>query len=115
MNHILDYPPVTTELLNEVVARVLSVGSPSKIILFGSRARDDARPDSDLDLLIVEEYSALPRYKRSTPYRMALLGLYPSKDISVWTKDEIQEWSEVANAFITTILREGKILYEKRR
>lgn len=107
-----EYPPVTDHLLEEAVARILAVGSPQKIVLFGSRARGEARPDSDLDLLIIEE-SDLPRYRRSARYRRALLGLFPSKDVVVWTPREIAEWQGVANAFITSILAEGKTLYPR--
>jgi uncharacterized protein len=113
MNATFEYPLVTEDLLQEVVRRILSVGSPEKIVLFGSRARGEARPDSDLDLLIVEE-SDLPRYKRSTRYRMVLMGLFPEKDIVVWTPSEVKEWTQVPNAFITTILAEGKVLYERQ-
>lgn len=112
MSSVSHYPPVTDELLQEAVHRILSVGSPLKIILFGSRARGIARPDSDLDLLIIEE-SDLPRYKRAARYLRALVGLFPEKDVVVWTPEEVQAWAEVANAFITTALREGKILYAR--
>jgi predicted nucleotidyltransferase len=108
------YPPVTDDLLAEMVRCIRLVGDPIKIVLFGSRARDDARPDSDIDILIVEE-SDLPRYKRAPRYLRALVGLFPSKDIVVWTPDEIEEWDRVPNAFITTALREGKVLYERPR
>ena len=110
MNQTIKYPPVTEELLNEVVRRVLQVGSPHKIVLFGSRARGDARPDSDLDLLILED-SELPGYQRSPRYYDVLAGLFPSKDIVVFTPEEVNEWSEVPNAFVTTALREGRVLY----
>jgi predicted nucleotidyltransferase len=105
------YPPVTEKLLREIVRRLLSVGSPRKIVLFGSRAGGRARPDSDLDVLIVEE-SDLPRYKRSARYRRALCGLFAAKDIMVWTPAEIEEWRAVPHAFITTVVATGKILYE---
>ena len=110
MNQALEYPPVTEELLDEVVRRVLAVGSPHKIVLFGSRARGDARPDSDLDLLILED-SELPGYARSPRYYLALTGLFPAKDIVVFTPEEVQEWSDVPNAFVTAALREGRVLY----
>jgi predicted nucleotidyltransferase len=70
------YPEVTDELLSKAVSCILAVGNPLKIVLFGSRARGEAKPDSDLDLLVIEE-SDLPRYKRSVRYRQALLGLFP--------------------------------------
>ena len=112
MSWILDYPQVTDEFLGEVVRRILSVGTPHKIILFGSRARGDAKSDSDLDLLVIED-SDIPRYKRSVRYLRALTGLFPAKDVVVWTPEEIEEWAAVPHAFITTALREGKTLYAR--
>jgi predicted nucleotidyltransferase len=100
-------------LLAQLLERMLRAGDPQRIVLFGSRARGDSRADSDIDLLVIEE-SALPRYKRSARYRRALVGLFPAKDIVVWTPAEAEEWREVPNAFITTALREGKVLYEKQ-
>jgi predicted nucleotidyltransferase len=107
-------PVVDQPFLDEVVRRILAVASPLKIVLFGSQARGQARLDSDLDLLIVESHSTLPRHQRATPYYMALSGLHPSKDIVVYTPDEIAEWSNVPQAFPTTAIGEGKVLYEKQ-
>ena len=112
MNQPVTYPPVTEQLLDEVVRRICSVGHPLKIVLFGSHARGDAQPQSDLDLLIIEE-SDLPRHRRAVRYRMALLGVYPAKDIVVWTPSEVAEWQNVPNAFITAVLAEGRVLYER--
>ena len=107
------FPEVTVALLSEAVRRILQVGSPRKIVLFGSRAGSNARPDSDLDLLIIEDSSDLPRYRRSSRYRLALCGLFPSKDVVVWTVGETQQWAAVPGAFITTALSSGKVIYER--
>lgn len=98
--------------LVEIVRRILASGNPQKIVLFGSRAREDARADSDYDLLVVEP-SELPRHKRAAPYRRALAGLAGAKDILVWTPAEIAQWSGVPNAFITAAVQEGVVLYER--
>lgn len=107
-----EYPPVTDELLREAVRRIVKAGNPIKIVLFGSRARGDARPKSDLDLLVIEE-SVLPRFKRSPPYYRALVEVFPSIDLVVWTPEEVASWANVRNFFVTTALRQGKILYER--
>lgn len=112
MDLVLDYPPVTKTLLREIVQRVLSVGSPQKIVLFGSHARGDSTPHSDLDILIIED-SSLPRYRRAVPYLRALVGIFPEKDVVVWTPEEVRQWENVPNAFVTAALKEGIILYER--
>ncbi len=112
MSILTNNPSVTAETLQEVVRRILTVGSPLTIVLFGSHARGEARPGSDLDVLIVED-SSLPRYQRSARYLRALVGVFPAKDVVVWTPQEIEAWSGVPNAFVTTALREGKTLYAR--
>ena len=43
----------TEQQLQAIVDIIIRVADPEQIILFGSRARGDARPDSDVDLLII--------------------------------------------------------------
>ena len=112
MSESLSYPAVDAELLAEIVRRFRAVGSPRQIVLFGSHARGDARESSDLDLLIIED-SREPRSRRAARYYMALDGIYPETDIVVWTPTEVAEWSAVPGYFITTALREGRILHEQ--
>ena len=104
---------ITSEpLLQTILQRLLAAGQPQKIILFGSQARGQADRDSDFDLLVIED-SSQSRYRRSISYRHALKDLGISKDIVVWTPREIADWQNVLNAFITTVLREGVVLYER--
>jgi len=98
--------------LNQIVYQILQAGAPQKIILFGSQARGQASAESDFDLLVIEN-STLPRYRRAAPYRRALKELGHPKDILVWTQAEIDEWGNVPNAFITTAMRDGRVLYER--
>ncbi|HPD14511.1 MAG TPA: nucleotidyltransferase domain-containing protein [Planctomycetota bacterium] len=100
------------QLLREVVARIRRTIDPDRVILFGSRARGDEGPDSDLDILVVAP-SPLPRWKRTVPLYRVLAGLGVPKDVVWWTPDEIDEWRAVRSHFITTALREGRVLYER--
>jgi len=49
MSTILDSDPV----LGEIVRRLVEAYQPERIYLFGSKARGDASPDSDYDLMVV--------------------------------------------------------------
>jgi predicted nucleotidyltransferase len=98
--------------LRHIVQQLLRAGDPKKIILFGSQARGQASAESDYDLLVIE-YSSVPRHRRAAPYRRALRDLGHPKDILVWTQSEIDDWKNVPNAFITTVVREGLVLYER--
>ena len=112
MSRTVQLPEVTKSLLEEIVQRIVTAGDPVKIVLFGSRAREEHHPDSDIDILVVEE-SSLPRYQRSPRYYRATRGTFPAREIVVWTPAEIREWETVSNHFVTTALREGKVLYER--
>lgn len=99
-------------LYREIVRRIVEVADPERIMLFGSRARRDYRPDSDIDILVVAE-SAEPRYKRAGRLYTALASLPLEVDVLVYTPREIEEWSRVPQAFVTTATREGLVVYER--
>lgn len=105
--------PVDQDLLDEVTQRICSVMHPEKIVLFGSWAQGTSHTGSDLDLLIIA-HSNEPRWKRAIPIYDALRGLLIPKDVVVYTPAEVAEWADVPQAFVTTALREGVILYEKK-
>ncbi len=103
----------STDLIEEIVRRVVRIARPDKIVLFGSRARGDARASSDYDLLIIQE-SDKPRYQRSAPLFALLSDLPAEVEIVVYTPSEVREWSQVPQAFVTRALREGVPLYERK-
>lgn len=102
---------VDDNLMLEVVRRVVAVARPHKIILFGSWSRGEARPDSDIDLLVVSD-DARPRAQRAAALYGALSDLIIPMDILVYRPGEIEAWRDVPRAFVTTAVREGRVLYE---
>ncbi len=99
--------------LGEIMKRIRAEVDPDRIILFGSRARGEARQDSDFDLLVIKE-SDEPRYRRAAPLYTLLADLPVEVELMVYTPAEVREWSNVPQAFVTTALREGKVLYERQ-
>ena len=99
-------------LLDDIVSRIVKAVDPERIVLFKSHARGSARPDSDLDLLVVMD-SPLPRHRRVVPIPKALEGDMISRDVVPYTPAEIEEWRGVPAAFITSIMAEGRTLYAK--
>jgi uncharacterized protein len=101
------------ELVADIVQRIVETAQPDKIILFGSRARGDARADSDFDVLVIKE-SDEPGYRRDAPLYVALADLPVEVEVLVFTPEEVAEWAQVPQAFITTATREGKTIYERK-
>ena len=102
---------VDAKLMEEIVRRITVLIRPRKIVLFGSRARGQARSDSDIDLLVIADCPE-PRYRRAAPLYGALSDILASMDIMIYRPEEVEEWSQVRQAFVTTALREGIVLYE---
>lgn len=101
--------------INLIRDTIIESLSPEKIILFGSYAHGKASRDSDIDILVVVKDHHEPRFRRSRELRKRLWGkVSVPKDILIFTSDEIREWKNVKHAFITSVLSEGKILYEKK-
>lgn len=80
------------------------------IILFGSRARGDERPESDVDLLVVEPQVASRRAEMARLARI-LRPLRIPADVLVLSRKVFDEWSGVPGTVIHEAAREGKVLY----
>jgi len=107
---------VSEKKIKEIVKRIANKFEPERIILFGSYVYGHPKKDSDMDLLIVVRESSQPRFKRAREIRKHLWGITDiPKDILVYTQKEIDEWREVEEAFITSVIKKGKILYENKK
>ena len=102
--------PITDELIQEIKNRIVSGVHPDKIILFGSYAYGNPTKDSDLDLLVIMP-SDEPMHKRIIRLRKLLIDYRVPKDVIVYTPQEVNDWKDVSNAFITSIIRKGKVIY----
>ena len=109
--------PVTDALLDQMVQAIVAEVDPEQVILFGSRARGDAREDSDVDLVVVEAEPFGPeRSRRQELVRLyhALVEFPVSTDILVYSHDDVDYWRDSLNHVLARALREGKVLYERR-
>lgn len=101
-------------LLRQIVKIIVREVSPEAIILFGSRARGDARTDSDVDLLIVESEPFSPqrrRRKEAARLYIALKGLDVSKDILLYSREEFDHWKNSKSHVVGRAVREEEVLY----
>jgi predicted nucleotidyltransferase len=101
--------PIAVE--DQVVERIVThFPDVERIILFGSRARGDARPDSDWDFLIIMPSQERTIRRGIAIRRVARIHGIPM-DFLVITPSEVQQgFPMMAN----NIVNEGKILYERR-
>ncbi len=101
------------EILDEAVRRILSVVQPCRIILFGSAARENMGPHSDLDFLVVMP-DGIHRRKTSQQICRSLFDLGLSKDVIVVTESDIKTYGANPSLVIAPALEEGKELYHAR-
>ena len=101
---------VPTEILDELVRSIVEAVHPVRIILFGSAARGDMGPDSDLDVLVVMPDGVHRRETATVVYRS--LRRFPySKDIVVATIGDLAEYGDALGLVYRQALKEGKELY----
>ncbi len=96
-------------LIAEAGRRLSEAAPEAHVILFGSHARGDAGPHSDLDFLVVEPSVDDPT-KESVRLRRALRGLGLFADVIVVSDDDADKWGDVRGSLIHAALSEGRPL-----
>ena len=107
---------VDDALLARMVQVIVDEVGPEQVILFGSRARGDAGAGSDVDLIVVESTpfgEGRSRDVAETRLWRALASFHISKDILVYSRDEVDYWRDSLNHVLARALREGRVLYER--
>lgn len=106
--------PVSSALSDHVVAelvrRIVQAVDPRRIILFGSAARHQMGPNSDVDVLVVMADGVHRRETARTIYR-SLAGMGISKDIVVVTESDVIRFADEPSLVICPALKEGEELY----
>jgi len=96
--------------IRKMVDRIVREFRPAQVILFGSHARGEAGPDSDVDLLVVMDCKGSKREKQLA-IRLALHEFRIAKDIIVTTPEEFAWRKEIPGTIERPAEREGKVLY----
>jgi predicted nucleotidyltransferase len=96
-------------LISEASRRLAIAAPNAKVILFGSRARGEARSDSDLDLLVIEP-DLKGRRAEFVRLREALGDLGVPIDLVVVPASHVDEWGHFEGTMLNDALREGRVL-----
>src|SRR5262245_24644795 len=105
--------PIENKEIRRMVRRIVSQFRPDRIILFGSHARGDAGPDSDVDLLVVMPVEG-SRREKAVEIGVALHGIRLPKDIIVTTPEAYETRKEIVGTIERPADREGKVLYARK-
>jgi hypothetical protein len=102
------------EAITEITRRLVEYYHPERIYLFGSAARGDAGPDSDLDFCVVLPDEAPESLYRPGIHR-ALWGVDAAADVVRWPASDFDmRAAQVKASLPATIVREGRVLYDAR-
>jgi len=99
-----------SRVLDEVVRRIVGVAHPDRIILFGSAARGETGPDSDIDLLVIKQGVA-HRGQLAGQIHRALVGVAVAVDVVVATPEDVEYLRDKVGSIMGPALREGREIY----
>jgi predicted nucleotidyltransferase len=102
--------PTLEKAIESITAQLIAKYKPEKIILFGSAAREDAAPGSDVDLLIIKK-DAPPFSADRIMEVSSLIERDVPVDFLVYRPEEFEKRVRLGDPFIGLILKEGRVLY----
>jgi predicted nucleotidyltransferase len=99
------------ESLDEIILRIVEVAAPERIILFGSAARGEMGPNSDLDLLVIKS-GDIHRLHLAQEIYGNMRGVDYAVDIIVVTTEDVEKYRDTHALVIAPALREGRVIYD---
>ena len=108
----LPLSPDAARWLPTVKRRIVRRFQPLRLVLFGSQATGGARPDSDIDLLVVMPNETDAK-ETAMAIRRSLLGLPLSKDVIVTTPSQIERYGDVPGTMVYQALSSGATIYAR--
>jgi predicted nucleotidyltransferase len=104
------------EAIEEITRRLVEYYHPDRIYLFGSEARGEAGPDSDLDFLVVVPDDTPKEVMRSRGLYPRLMDIGVAKDVLPWRRTDFEGFAAHVKASLpATVVREGRLLYDSGR
>ena len=104
------------QAIEEITRRLVEACQPVRVYLFGSEARGESGPDSDLDFLVVVPDDAPEDVFRAGRLRPAVRGVGYAVDIIPWRKTDFEgRAAYVVASLPATVVREGRLLYDAQR
>ncbi|MFM7513830.1 MAG: nucleotidyltransferase domain-containing protein [Cyanobium sp.] len=100
---------VTREGIETFTQRLVDQFAPEKVILFGSQARGDARPDSDADILVVMAYEGRP-FAKCREIRRACKPDF-RVDLLLWRPEDLEPRYRWGDPILREALDHGEVLY----
>jgi predicted nucleotidyltransferase len=101
-----------TDWVPDAVDRLVVAMNPRSIVLYGSVARGDDGPHSDIDLLVIVDDDRT-RHELATTALRAVAGLDPEVDVVVVSQGSVESRRDVPGTIIRPALREGKVVYRR--
>ncbi len=96
--------------IEHLVRQIVEIAHPLRILLFGSAARGQAQPDSDVDLLVIMPEGTHRRRVAQELYRQVSGGGQPF-DVLVATPSMLEQYADHPGLLYHTILKEGREVY----
>ena len=100
---------INDDLIAEAGRRLAAAAPDATVIVFGSYARGEAGPASDLDLLVIEP--TIPnRNAEFVRLRRALGEIGVPVDLILYGENHVEKWGGVPGTLVNDALREGLVL-----